>query len=164
MSLKLLTLALTAVVLMPGGAHLFEVPRKIGLDREAYFTVQAIYAGWDWFAIPIFAAIVLNGALFVVDRRRNPASARAALISALLIIASLGVFFVWVFPANQATVNWTQVPDNWQDLRRQWEFGHAANALIVFAALLATGRAIMASPNNEVSSAMSHSGRRSRLG
>jgi hypothetical protein len=107
---------------------------------------QAIYAGWAWFAIPIFAAIVLNGALFVVDRRRNPASARAALISALLIIASLGVFFVWVFPANQATVSSTQVPDNWLELRRHWEYGHAANALIVFAALLATGRAIVASP------------------
>ena len=143
MFLRLLTLSLTAVVLVPSGAHLFEMPRKIGLDREAYFMVQAIYAGWAWFAIPILAAIVLNGALFVAERRRNPASARAALISALLIIASLGVFFVWVFPANQATVNWTQVPDNWQELRRQWEYGHAANALIVLAALLATGRAII---------------------
>jgi hypothetical protein len=148
MFLRLLTLALTAVILVPSGAHLFEMPRKIGLDHEAYFTVQAIYAGWAWFAIPIFAAIVLNGALFVVERRRSPASARAALISSLLIIASLGVFFVWVFPANQATVNWTQMPDNWQELRRQWEYGHAANALIVFAALLATGRAIMASLKN----------------
>jgi hypothetical protein len=146
MFLKLLTLALTAVVLVPSGAHLFEMPRKIGLDRQEYFMVQAIYAGWAWFAFPIFAAIVLNGALFVMERRRNPASARAALISALLIIASLGVFFVWVFPANQATANWTQVPGNWQDLRRHWEYGHAANALIVFAALLATGRAIVASP------------------
>lgn len=146
MFLRLLTLALTAVVLVPSGAHLFEMHRKIGLDREAYFTVQAIYAGWAWFAIPIFAAIVLNGALFVVECRRNPASARAALISALLITASLGVFFLWVFPANQATANWTQAPDNWQELRQQWEYGHAANALLVFAALLSTGRAIMASP------------------
>ena len=108
--------------------------------------VQAIYAGWAWFAIPIIAAIVLNGALFVIERRRNRASARAALISALLIITSLGVFFVWVFPANQATVNWTQVPDNWQEHRRQWEYGHAANSLIVFVALLATSRAILTSP------------------
>jgi FtsH-binding integral membrane protein len=150
MFLKLLTLALTAVILVPSGAHLFEMPRKIGLDREAYFMVQAIYAGWAWFAIPIIAAIVLNAALFVAERRRNPASARAALVSTLLIIASLGIFFGWVFPANQATVNWTQVPDNWQELRLHWEYGHAANALIVFAALLATGRAIMASPKNGV--------------
>lgn len=146
MFLRLLTLALTAVVLVPSGAHLFEMPRKITLDREAYFAVQAIYAGWAWFAIPIFAAIVMNGALFANERRWNCVTARAALISALLIIASLGAFFVWVFPANQATVNWTQVPDTWQELRRQWEYGHAANALIVFVALLATGRDILMSP------------------
>lgn len=143
MFLRLLTRALTAVVLMPSGAHLFEMPRKIGLDREAYFTVQAIYAGWAWFAIPIIAAIVFNGALFVAEHRRNRASARAALISAMLIVASLGVLFVWVFPANQATANWTQVPDNWQELRRHWEYGHAVNASLVFAALLATCRAII---------------------
>ena len=146
MFIRLLTLALTAMILVPSGAHLFEMPRKITLDREAYFTVQAIYAGWAWFAISIIAATVSNGALFVIERSRNPASARTALISSLLITASLGVFFVWVFPANLATVNWTQVPGNWQELRRQWEYGHAANALIIFVALLATGRAIMTSP------------------
>ena len=35
------------------------------------------------------------------------------------------------------------MPDDWEALRRRWELGHAANALVVFAALLATGRAIM---------------------
>jgi hypothetical protein len=143
MFLRLLTLAVTAVVLVPSGAHLFEMPHKVALDRDAYFTVQGVYAGWAWFVIPIIAAIVLNGTLFLAERRRNPAAALAALIASMLIVISLGVFFVWVFPANQATVNWTQVPDNWQELRRQWEYGHAANALIVFSALLATARAIM---------------------
>ena len=37
------------------------------------------------------------------------------------------------------------MPDNWEALRRKWEYGHAANALIVFAALLATGRALISS-------------------
>ncbi len=27
-------------------AHLLELPNKIGLSREDYFTVQAIYRGW----------------------------------------------------------------------------------------------------------------------
>ena len=61
------------------------------------------------------------------------------------IILSLVVFFIWVFPGNQATANWTEMPDNWEALRRQWEYGHAANAVIVFAALLATGRALIGS-------------------
>jgi hypothetical protein len=31
------------------------------------------------------------------------------------------VFFIWVFPANQATGHWTTIPDNWDVLRRRWE-------------------------------------------
>jgi hypothetical protein len=49
--LRLTALALTAIVLVPSGAHLFELPGKIGLPRDAYFTVQGIYAGWAWFAV-----------------------------------------------------------------------------------------------------------------
>jgi hypothetical protein len=145
MLLKLVALALTALTLIPSGAHLFELPGKIDLDRDAYFTVQGIYAGWAWFAVPIFAAILANGALFLAERRRDPAAARAALLSSALTVLSLIVFFIWVFPGNQATANWTEMPENWEALRRQWEYGHAANAVIVFAALLATGRALISS-------------------
>jgi hypothetical protein len=53
------------------------------------------------------------------------------------------VFFIWVFPANQATANWTQMPETWQPLRRQWEYGHAVIAVIVFVALLMIGRALI---------------------
>lgn len=145
MILKLIALGLTGLILIPSGAHLFEMPAKIGLDRDAYFTVQGIYAGWAWFAVPIFAAILANGALFLAERRHDSAAARAALLSGALIIMSLIVFFIWVFPGNQATANWTEMPDDWETLRRQWEYGHAANAVIVFGALLATARALISS-------------------
>ena len=145
MLLRLVALALTALILIPSGAHLFELPGKIDLDRDAYFTVQGIYAGWAWFALPIVSAILANGVLFLAERRRDPAAAYAALLSSALIVLSFIVFFIWVFPGNQATANWTQMPDNWEVLRRHWEYGHAANAVIVFAALLATGRALISS-------------------
>ena len=45
-----------------------------------------------------------------------------------LIVANLAIFFVWTFPANQATNNWTVVPKNWNKLRIQWEYSHAAHA------------------------------------
>ena len=139
--LKVLTLALTAIILVPSGAHLFELPGKIDLARDAYFTVQGIYSGWALFGTPIIAAILANGALYMVLRRRVPQAARWALVSAALIAASLAVFFIWIFPANQATANWTTIPDNWDVLRQHWEYAHAANALIVFAAFLATAMA-----------------------
>ncbi len=143
MILKLVALALTALTLVPSGAHFFEVPGKIGLDEEAYFTVQGIYAGWAWFIVPIAGAIVANIALYIAERRRGGGAAGYALIAASLIVISLGVFFGFVFPGNQATANWTEAPEGWEALRRSWEYGHAVNALILFAALLATGRAMI---------------------
>lgn len=56
-SLKLIALVLTAIILIPGGAHLFELPGKIDLPRDAYFTVQGIYAGWALGA----AVLILTG-------------------------------------------------------------------------------------------------------
>jgi Domain of unknown function (DUF1772) len=138
---RVLALVLTAIVLVPSGAHLFELPGKIGLDRDAYFVVQGIYAGWALFGMPTFAAILANGALFVALRRREPSAARWALASAVLIVVSLVVFFTWTFPANQATANWTQKTEHWEALRREWEYSHAANAVIVFSAFIATAMA-----------------------
>lgn len=138
MWVKLAALILTAIILVPVGAHFFELPGKIGLQREAYFIVQGIYAGWALFAIPIFAAIAANGLLFVALRRRKSPRAGWALLSAALIAATLAIFFAFVFPGNQQTANWTTQPENWEVLRRNWEYGHAANAVLTFAAFVAT--------------------------
>jgi hypothetical protein len=141
MALRILALMLTALILVPSGAHFFELPGKFGLDRDAYFIVQGVYAGWALFGVPIVAAILANGTLAVAEHRHHSAAARWALASAVLIAASLVVFFTWTFPANQATANWTHKPENWATLRRDWEYSHAANAMIVFAAFLATAMA-----------------------
>ena len=61
-----------------------------------------------------------------------------AAIATLLLVANLTVFFAWTFPVNQATSNWTVMPADWEALRKQWEYSHAANALLAFVALLAT--------------------------
>ncbi len=61
-----------------------------------------------------------------------------ALAAVLCFGASLVVFFIWVFPANQATNNWTAVPADWRALRIRWECGHAVSAILGFAALCFT--------------------------
>lgn len=132
--LQFLAVLLTALYLVPTGAHLFALPNKIGLPQQPYFIVQQIYRGWAWFGVVIFAAIAANLAagLILLRRRRRSWPAFAA---GFLLILSLIVFFVWTYPANQATHNWTLVPPDWQTLRGQWEVSHAANAVLTFLAL-----------------------------
>jgi hypothetical protein len=135
--LQMLAIILTALALVPGGAHLFSLPHKIGMARDNYFVVQAIYRGWALFGILIIAALVANLLLAFLLRAQR-ATAALALAAALCIALTLIIFFAWTYPANVATDNWTAIPDNWRTLRREWEYSHAVNALLTFAALCTT--------------------------
>jgi hypothetical protein len=42
---RFLAIVLTALALVPAGAHVFALPNKIGLPQEEYFVVQGIYRG-----------------------------------------------------------------------------------------------------------------------
>lgn len=129
-----LAIAFTAAAMVPGGAHLFAMAAKMGLAQEPYFTVQQIYRGWALFGIAIFGAIFANAAVaWLVRGQRLPF--KLALVATLILAATLAVFFAWTYPANQATQNWTVAPPNWAALRTQWEYSHAANAVMTFAAL-----------------------------
>jgi hypothetical protein len=136
-TVQFVAIGLTALGLVPGGAHLLEITKKMGLDRDQYMTVQQIYRGWAFLGIIVIAAILLNGlAAFMMRRQRVPAAYAAG--GAILLCLGLCVFFIWTFPVNQATSNWTVVPTDWQALRAQWEYSHAANAFLTFLALRST--------------------------
>jgi hypothetical protein len=133
---QFLAIVLTALALVPAGAHLFELPNKIGLPQDAYFIVQNIHRGWALFGIVLFGALAANLILTFMVRHQRGAF-WLALIAFLLVAATLMVFFIWTYPANQATSNWTEVPANWEELRRDWEYAHAASAVLTFIALCA---------------------------
>jgi len=136
-TLQFLALFLTAVMLMPAGAHFFEMPHKIALDRDDYFIVQGIYAGWSWFGAVLIPLVLVDfGLAYVMRNDKWPAL--LALAAGILTLTTLVTFFIWIFPANQATVNWTTIPENWATLRSQWEYTHAVNfafTLLAFSAL-----------------------------
>lgn len=45
------------------------------------------------------------------------------------------MFFVCIWPANQDTDNWASTPPNWPALRKRWEYGHLANAILTLVGL-----------------------------
>ena len=132
--LQFVAMVLTALALVPGGAHLLELPNKIHLSESNYFITQSIYRGWALLGSVLIAAVAANFALAVLIRgQRHPFV--FTLVSLVCLLATLTIFFAFTYPANQTTHNWTEVPANWQQLRWQWEVSHAANAIITFVAL-----------------------------
>jgi len=142
--LQLALLVFLGLTLIPAGAHLFEMPGKMALAPADYMIVQRIYMGWAWFGIAIFGALILLGIHAAIVRRD-----RTALWFPLAAFAAIAVtqiiFWSFTFPMNTLTQNWTVNPPDIEVARRQWEYSHAVNALITFAAFVLTALAILKS-------------------
>jgi hypothetical protein len=118
-TVQFLAIVIAALALIPSGAHLAALPNKITMPQTEYFTVQAIYYQWA------ILGLLWPAAMFC-------------------FVLMLIIFFIWTQPANQATQNWTVVPENWDALRHRWEYSHAANAALVFIALSSTILSVLA--------------------
>jgi hypothetical protein len=134
---QFIAILLTALALVPVGAHLLELTHKISLDQAQYLTVQQLYRGWAFLGAVLIAALLANLVLAVWSRPQAKPMLLAG-AAALLLAATLAVFFIWTFPVNQATGNWTAAPADWAALRDRWEYSHAVNAVLTFVALAAS--------------------------
>jgi len=126
----------SALYLVPTGAHLFELPHKITMSQADYMTVQRIYAGWQNFGIIVAVAIIATLAQAILARR-NMKAFILALVAFVALGTALVTFALFTYPVNVASKFWTTVPEPFEVMRRQWEYSHAASALLTFVALMA---------------------------
>jgi len=129
----LLALVLTAVALVPGAAHVLELPNKLPLERDAYLIVQQVYRGWSRLGFVVIAALIATLWLAVVA---DEGSEVPATLGFLAILMTQVVFWTFTFPVNRRTRNWTEAPEDWERLRDRWEISHAASAFLNFVAFV----------------------------
>ncbi|HET9862899.1 MAG TPA: hypothetical protein VFP37_05615 [Steroidobacteraceae bacterium] len=122
-----------ALSLVPAGAHLMSLPNKIHMSAADYLVAQQAYRGWAFAGILIFSALIATGWLGLALRRERRAIG-VFVAFACLVLAQVS-FWMLTFPGNAATMNWTTLPANWEELRFHWELGHAIGALLTLAAL-----------------------------
>jgi hypothetical protein len=137
-TMRFLSLLFVAVSLGAALAHLFALPNKIHLPGGEYLVVQQIYRGWALLGTVVIAALLSTLVLTIMARKRRRAFS-LTLISFLCVAGSLVLFFTFTYPANRQTSNWTLLPPDWEGLRTQWEYSHAAAAvlyLIAFSTLV----------------------------
>jgi hypothetical protein len=133
----------TPLVLGPSLAHLLALPNKIALSRDHYFAVQHIYRGWALLGFVVAAAILSTLVLAILLRnQRRPFL--GALVAWLCLVSAHIIFWGYTYPANRATDNWTVAPGNWAELRSQWEYSHAAAAVLNLIAMVALILSVLA--------------------
>jgi hypothetical protein len=134
--LKVLVVTTVGICLIPGGAHLFELPNKIVLPPAEYMTVQRIYAGWSFFGIPIIAALLLT-AVHIATVRAGRGRFLLSLSAFICLAATQAIFWTFTYPINVATHNWTVMPVDFERARQQWEYSHAVSGALNFTAFVA---------------------------
>lgn len=123
-----------AIALAPAIAHAAVMHRKLPMSSDDYFLVQRLYAGWMLFGLAEIAAVVAT--LLLTIEQSGTSRFVPALVALLAALGALAVFFATVLPANKATMDWNTVTDNWERLRRRWEYGHLLRCLMLLAGLV----------------------------
>jgi hypothetical protein len=126
---------LTALALALTGSHLFQIPSRLSLTDLDYIFIQSLGSGKTLIWPLLFGALLSDIAL-VAGLGRRP---EARLVSLAALLMALGIFILLavILPASRATAGWTVLPDDWDRLRRFWEYGHAVTGLLVFLAFCA---------------------------
>jgi hypothetical protein len=141
---RFIGLLFTALALGAGLAHLFELRSKMKLSGKDYLTVQQIYKGWSLLGIVAVISLLSTFALTIITYQQQTGFVWVFL-ALVGIVGTLVIFWLFTYPVNKQTKNWTVLPGNWLALRRRWEFSHATAALLNLISLILLILSVLAS-------------------
>ena len=140
---RFFSLLFVGLALAPGLAHVLQLPHKINLSGEDYLRAQQLYAGWAWLGLVMLGALISTFLLSVLVRDRLRQFALACIALGSVFVTQV-IFWMFTFPVNQQTQNWTMLPVNWMTLRERWEYSHATAAVFDLIAFIAIVLAVLA--------------------
>lgn len=143
---------LTAIVMGQALTHVLEMPGKMRLDRDQYYTVQTIYyPGFTVGGIAEPLSIVAAAAALLIAPAGGDAFWLIGGALAALILTQL-LFWTVVQPVNRQWLGSARLSGaaehffrtgqagslagDWTKLRDRWEMGHAARSITATAAFI----------------------------
>jgi hypothetical protein len=135
--LPLGTLMVTALNTGLTFAHLLEMPAKRRFDAPGYLRTQQIYRTFGPLGGLMEPGAVAAAAMLTYAERKRASSFSTALVGTGLLASALAAWLGLVAPMNTRFGRWTEegIPSDWQRSRDQWEFAHAARAILQVAGL-----------------------------
>jgi len=131
------SLLLTALATGVAFCHLLELPNEMGLPASTWLEVQKVlYNGFGRIVGPAeYVALIATVVVLLLVRKRRTIFV-LTLTAALCIAVALIVWVSFVGPANLRVDTATSVPIDWMQVRDQWEYGHAARAVLFIVGLV----------------------------
>ncbi len=143
-AVQLSVIALIAIAIAPTLGGALSLSAHLNLKPDDYLSSQRL----DHSALLVggLGVSALAAAAFHSFLVRGSVAAFAwSLVAVAGLAAAQIVFWAVAFPVLSVTDNWTLIPEDFESVRRQWEYALAASGVLSLGALLATVRAIESS-------------------
>jgi Domain of unknown function (DUF1772) len=151
---RLLTIMLTAMSLGPALGHLLELPAKMMYDGVLWLTVsKTLYATFGTIGAAFeVGAVITTVVLAILVRQQRPAFGWT-ILAAVCVLLTHAAFWIWLAPVNAtiAALTLETLPADWMALRNQWEYTHAARAVLQIVALGALAISILVETPTHIS-------------
>jgi hypothetical protein len=132
---------LTALLMSMGFTHLWQLAPRMEAGGPFWFETLRLYRelGPDGPGPWLEVAACVSVALLVPLSRRRGRAFWPTLLAAVLLASSLASWWLLVRPVDLELLSWTAtaLPVDWVRWRDQWEYAHAARALLSAGALAA---------------------------
>lgn len=143
-AVQLTAIALVSVAMASTLGGALSLPARLGLQPSDYVMAQRL--DHSALLVGVLGVLALAAAALHSFLVRGHAAAFAwSIVAVAGIAAGQIVFWSVAFPIISLTDSWTTVPDDFESIRRQWEYALAAAGALSFGALLALVRAIESS-------------------
>lgn len=152
-TLQFITIMLVALSMSMAFCHLLEMPIRLGYAPTLWSQVTNIEGTYQYFGPPV-GAILEGGAwiaavlLAVLSRKRDRPIFFLTLAAAICMILTQAVFWTFVMPVNNQMLGWSpdSLPPDFATWRNQWEYAHAARALLQIIGLGALVASLLVAP------------------
>lgn len=131
------TVMISALSMAMAFSHLLQMPVRLEMSPDDWLITQQLFPYYASLgAFVEIGAISLAGVSAWFLRSSKPAF-ELTLTATVCLATGFAVWLAAVAPANAEIIRWldAQLPQSWESWRMRWEYGHAARASLLLAAL-----------------------------
>ena len=135
---RFFTIMLVALSMGMAFSHLLEMPAKMAYDGVLWLKLlKTLYWGYGTIGAVIEVGAVITSVVLAYLVRHHHKVFIWTLTGAICMVAAHVSWWIWVRPVNVRLFPLTAatLPTNWMQLRNQWEYTHAARAILQIIAL-----------------------------
>lgn len=129
---RFFTIILVSLSMAMAFCHLLQLPPRMSYEGSQWITTQSLYQTFGTIGAAIeVGALVMTIVLSLAVWRRRPAFQWTLFGTVGLLLAHVA-WWVFVAPVNAEISTWTPdtIPADWTWWRSQWEYTHAARAIL----------------------------------